>query len=186
MLVRCPWVPLNDELYVKYHDQEWGVEIHDDKILFEFLLLESFQAGLSWKTILHKRQNFKKAFANFSPEAIARFDEKDVERLMQDAGIIRNRLKIKATISNAQAFLAIQKEFGSFDKYLWQFVGNKPIVHEFKTIKDYLPYIDEALNLARDLKKRGFKFMGPTVVYAHMQATGMVNDHTIDCFKYKM
>ncbi len=182
--VRCPWVPLDDALYIEYHDKEWGVPLYDDQKIFEFLCLEAFQAGLSWRTVLYKRENFKKAFANFAPETVAKFTKSDSMRLMQDAGIIRNRLKIEATIHNAKQFLEVQKEFGSFKKYMWQFVNGAPINNKIKTIADYPEYTNEALAFSKDLKKRGFKFLGPKVVYAHMQATGMVNDHAQDCFLY--
>lgn len=181
---RCAWVPKGDELYEKYHDEEWGVPVHDDRTMFEFLVLESAQAGLSWRTILGRRGGYKKAFANFDAKKVAKFTADDVERLMLDAGIIRNRAKIVSTIGNAKVFLGIQKEFGTFCAYIWQFVDGKTIEGRRKTIKD-LPVvtpISEAL--AKDLKKRGFKFFGPTVAYAHMQAVGMVNDHTVDCFRY--
>ena len=172
-------------MYVDYHDKEWGVPIHDDRLIFEFLVLESFQAGLSWAIVLRKRENFREAFAGFDPVKVAKFTAKDVKRLLGDAGIIRNRAKIAAAVNNAHRFLEVQKEFGSFAKYAWGFVGGKPIKNKWKTIK-HLPaktLIAEAW--AADLKKRGFKFLGPTVIYAHMQAAGMVNDHTVDCFRYR-
>ncbi|MCH8004106.1 MAG: DNA-3-methyladenine glycosylase I [Nanoarchaeota archaeon] len=181
--VRCGW-PGNDELMVKYHDKIWGKPIHDDRELFEFLILEGAQAGLSWSTILKRREGYRKAFANFDVRKVSKFTEKDVKRLLNDSGIIRNRLKIMATIKNAQHFLEVQKEFGSFDKYLWQFVGGKPIKNKFKTMKEIPAVTKEAEALSKDLKKRGFGFVGPTIMYAHMQATGMVNDHTVDCFRY--
>lgn len=183
-VTRCPWPTVDDPLYLKYHDEEWGVPVHDDRKIYEFLVLESFQAGLSWRTILAKREHFRKAFAKFDYKKVAKFDSKDFRRLMNDAGIIRNRLKILAAITNAKAFMAVQKEFGTFSKYMWSWVDGKTIVHKIKSRKDYKPYTDEAVAWAKDLKKRGFKFMGPTVVYAHMQAVGMVNDHHVDCFKY--
>lgn len=182
---RCPWPVENDPLYIKYHDTQWGVPAHKDRVLFEFLILESFQAGLSWRTVLHKRQNFKKAFAKFDPKKVALFGKKDVQRLMKDVGIIRNKLKIESAIHNAKRFLEVQKEYGSFAKYQWGFVGRKPIVHKIKSIKEYPVKIREAEIMAHDMKKRGFKFLGPTVLYAHMQAVGMVNDHTTSCFRYK-
>lgn len=182
---RCAWVPANDELYAKYHDTEWGVPVHDDATMFEFLVLESAQAGLSWRTVLNKRENYRRLFAGFDAKKVARFDEADVERLMLDAGIIRNRAKIKATIQNARAFLVIQKEFGSFSKYIWNFVDGKTIDGKRKTIKDLPPRSDISDALAKDLKKRGFSFLGSTVCYAHMQAVGMTNDHTEECFRYK-
>ena len=184
-LKRCPWPTANDSLYIAYHDTEWGVPVHNDKILYEFLVLEAFQAGLSWRTVLHKRKNFKKAFAGFDPKKVARFTIKDIKRLMQDAGIIRNKLKIEAAVNNAKRFLEIQKEFGSFSKYQWQFVNGKTIVHKIRTTKDYPVKIKEAERMAADMKKMGFKFLGPTVLYAHMQAVGMVNDHVTTCFRYK-
>ena len=185
MLQRCPWPVADDELYLAYHDLEWGVPVHDDQKIYEFLILETFQAGLSWRTVLHKRDHFRKAFASFDYRKVARFGAKDLARLMKDAGIIRNRLKIQAAITNAQRFMEVQKEFGSFARYMWEAVGGKPILHRFRSVTDYPPYTDEALVWAKDLKKRGFKFMGPTVVYAHMQAVGMVNDHTVACFRYR-
>ncbi|KPU27188.1 DNA-3-methyladenine glycosylase [Caloranaerobacter sp. TR13] len=184
MKKRCGWVT-NDPIYVRYHDEEWGVPIHDDGKLFEFLVLETFQAGLSWITILKKRENFRKAFDNFDPVKISNYDENKIEELMKNKGIIRNRKKIEAVINNAKAFLKIQKEFGSFDKYLWQFVGNKPIVNSW-TDEPLIPSKTElSEKISKDLKKRGFKFFGPTICYAHMQAVGMVNDHITNCFRYK-
>ena len=182
---RCDWVPENDKLYCEYHDKEWGVPVHDDQLLFEFLILETFQAGLSWKTVLYKRENFRKAFAGFDVKRVAAFGEQDQQRLLQDAGIIRNKLKIKAAISNAQAFLKVAEEFGTFDKYIWGFVNYKPINKQLKKMSDIPAKTELSDKLSADLKKRGFKFVGSTVVYAHMQATGMVNDHTTDCFRYK-
>lgn len=182
--IRCAWVDLQDELYVHYHDEEWGVPQYNDLSLFEHLMLEISQAGLSWLTILKRRDNYRKAFAGFNPKIVAAFGQKDLERLMQDAGIIRNRLKIIATINNAKKFLDIQKEFGSFSDYQWQFVGGKPLQPKRQTIKD-IPALNEISQaFSKDLKKRGFTFVGPTNLYAHMQATGMVNDHTTDCFRY--
>lgn len=184
-LTRCAWNSFEDPLYRTYHDDEWGVPVYDDQKIFEFLVLESAQAGLSWSTVLRKRENYRKAFAGFDPVKVSKFTKKDVEKLLGNAGIIRNRLKIEAAINNAQRFLEIQKEFGTFAKYIWGFVGGKPVRNQWKTIK-HLPVITpEAEALAKDLKKRGFKFLGPTVMYAHMQATGMVNDHTVDCFRHK-
>lgn len=182
---RCGWVPDNDELYQAYHDEEWGVPVYDDRTIFEFLVLESAQAGLSWITILRKRENYRKAFAGFDPKKIAKFTAKDVERLLNNPGIIRNRLKVESTISNARCFLEVQKEFGTFSKYIWGFVGGKPKKNKWKSMKDLPAKTAEAEALSKDLKKRGFKFLGPTVVYAHMQATGMVNDHATDCFRYQ-
>ncbi|MEO6851334.1 MAG: DNA-3-methyladenine glycosylase I [Mucilaginibacter sp.] len=175
---RCSWAG-TDELYVKYHDEEWGKEVHDDKILFEFLVLESAQAGLSWITILRRREGYRKAFANFDVHKVAAFNSDDVERLMQNTGIIRNRLKILAAISNAKLFIETQEEFGSFDKYLYSFMPDgKPIVNHFDHFVASTPISDA---ISKDMKKRGFKFFGTTICYAHMQATGMVNDHTKDC-----
>jgi DNA-3-methyladenine glycosylase I len=181
-VTRCPWPTPGDQFYLAYHDQEWGVPVHDDRTIFEFLVLEAFQAGLSWRTILYKRENFRKAFAGFDYRKVARFGRRDVARLLKDAGIVRNRQKIEAAITNAQRFLEVRAEFGTFAKYMWSWVSGKPIVHSFRTIKDYPTVIDEAVAWSKDLKRRGFKFLGPTVVYAHMQAVGMVNDHTVDCF----
>lgn len=175
---------VGDELDEKYHDKEWGVPVRDDRKIFEFLILESAQAGLSWRTILGKREGYKKAFANFDFKKVANFGAKDVVRLMKNEKIIRNRLKIEATINNAKKFLEIRKEFGTFSKYIWGFVGNKPIKNKLKTLKDYRATSKESDALAKDLKQRGFKFLGSTTIYAHMQATGMVNDHTTTCFRY--
>lgn len=182
---RCSWPVENDPVYIAYHDQEWGVPVYEDQKIFEFLVLESAQAGLSWRTVLMKRENYRRLFAGFDPVKVARFTEKDVKRLLQDAGIIRNRLKIEASINNAQRFLEVQKEFGRFSKYIWSFVGGKPIINKRRELKDLPAVTQEAIMLSGDLKKRGFKFLGPTVVYAHMQATGMVNDHVVDCFRYR-
>ncbi len=181
---RCDWVPLNDALYVEYHDTEWGVPVRDDRKLFEFLLLEFFQAGLSWRTVLYKRENFRKAFAGFDPQKVARFTDSDFERLMQDAGIIRNRLKIRAAISNARAFLNIQESHGSFSDYIWNFVDGKPVINHWKTVGQVPASTPLSDRISKDLKQQGFKFVGTTVIYAHMQATGMVNDHTTECFRY--
>lgn len=178
--IRCGWCE-KDDLYRNYHDEEWGKPVYDDDKIFEFLILESFQAGLSWYTILSKRENFRKAFDHFNYKKIAGYSDKKVEELMQDSGIIRNRLKILATITNAQKFQEIQKEFGSFSKYIWGFVDGKPIDNKPKTLKDVPATTEISDTIAKDLKKRGFKFMGSTVVYAHMQATGMVNDHVENC-----
>ncbi len=180
----CGW-PGNDLLMQRYHDEEWGVPVYDDKKIFEFLVLESMQAGLSWRTILYKRENFRKAFAKFDYKKIANFDKADVVRLLKDEGIIRNRLKIAAVINNAKRFMEVQKEFGTFAKYMWQFVKDKPVVGKRKTMKDIPAVTKEAEVWAKDLKKRGFKFLGPTTIYAHMQASGMVNDHLMSCFRYK-
>lgn len=180
-IVRCGWCG-TDPLYIKYHDEEWGKEVHDDKTLFEFLILESAQAGLSWITILKRRDGYRKAFADFDVEAVAKFTQDDVERLMQDSGIIRNRLKILAAISNAKLFIDVQKEFGSFDKYMYSFLPEgKAIKNNIATLKEIQPRTETSDAIAKDMKKRGFKFFGTTICYAHMQATGMVNDHIIDC-----
>jgi len=181
---RCGW-PGEDELMINYHDEEWGIPVHDDKKLFEFIVLESSQAGLSWRTILHKRENYRKAFHDFDFEKIAKYTGKDVERLMNNSGIIRNRLKITSTINNAQQFIKIRKEFVTFDKYIWNFVNNTPIVNKFKTLKELPAKTALSDKISNDLKNRGFKFMGSTIGYAHMQATGMVNDHVNNCFKKK-
>ena len=180
-VVRCAWCE-KDDLYRSYHDEEWGKPIYDDETIFEFLILESFQAGLSWYTILAKRENFRAAFDQFDYQKIAQYSEDKVEKLIQNAGIIRNRLKILATINNAQKFMEVQKEFGSFSKYIWGFVNHEPIINRPKTLKEVPATTEISDALAKDLKKRGFKFMGSTVVYAHMQATGMVNDHVEDCW----
>lgn len=180
---RCPWLDTTKPDYVIYHDEEWGVPLYDDTKLFEFITLESAQAGLSWYTILKKRSGYKKAFANFDVQIVAQFTQDDVERLMLDEGIVRNRLKIAATVNNAKRFIEIQKEFGSFSNYQWQFVGNKPIISNLNNVEDYPAITEASTSFAKDLKKRGFKFLGPTTVYAHMQACGMVNDHSNDCFR---
>lgn len=180
---RCAWAG-NDPLYMAYHDQEWGVPVRDERMLFEFLILETFQAGLSWITILKKRKNFREAFDNFEYEKVAKYDDSKVEALMNNAGIVRNRFKINAAVSNAKAFMEVQKEFGTFEKYIWGFVDGKPIQNQCKTMADVPPNTSLSDKLSKDLKKRGFKFVGSTVVYAHMQATGMVNDHATDCFRY--
>ncbi|SFN39119.1 DNA-3-methyladenine glycosylase I [Chryseobacterium oleae] len=179
--IRCGWCE-KDDLYRKYHDEEWGRPVYDDETIFEFLVLESFQAGLSWYTILSKRENFRKAFDGFDYKKIALYNEEKIEELMNNSGIIRNRLKIKATVTNAQKFQEVQNEFGSFSVYIWGFVGGKPIDHKPQALSDVPATIEISDVLAKDLKKRGFKFMGSTVVYAHMQATGMVNDHIESCF----
>ena len=181
---RCPWVFETSPLYTAYHDEEWGVPVFDDRKIFEFLVLESAQAGLSWSVVLNKRENFRKAFAGFDPHKVARFSAKDARKLLTNAGIIRNRAKIEAAINNAQRFLEVQKEFGTFAGYIWPFVGGKTIKNRFKHSKELPAISAEAESLSNDLKKRGFKFLGPTVIYAHMQATGMVNDHIVTCFRY--
>jgi len=180
---RCGWC-IGDDLYEAYHDLEWGVPVKDDSTLFEFLILETFQAGLSWITVLRKRENFRKAFDNFDYTKIAQYKEDKLEALLQDAGIIRNKLKIKATVSNALAFIKIQEEFGSFSNYIWSFVDGKPIKNSFDNYKNAPANTPLSNTISKDLKKRGFKFVGSTVVYAHMQATGMVNDHEVGCFRY--
>jgi DNA-3-methyladenine glycosylase I len=181
--VRCEWVP-DDPLYTQYHDCEWGVPVHDDRLLLEAIILDGAQAGLSWITILRKRENYRKAFDNFKPEIVARYGEEKILELLSNAGIVRNRRKIESSITNTQAFLEIQKEFGTFDKYLWQFVGGKTIVNKWKSIKEVPATSPESDAMSKDLKKRGFKFVGSTICYAFMQAVGMVNDHTMDCFRY--
>jgi DNA-3-methyladenine glycosylase I len=180
---RCGWAPLEDPAYVAYHDEEWGVPLHDDARLFEMLTLEGAQAGLSWSTILHKRDGYRRAFANFDPAKVARFDARKVERLMQDASIVRNRLKIESTVANARATRAVQREFGSLDSYLWGLVGGAPLVNRWRggEIPAETP-VSRAMS--KDLKRRGFRFVGPTVCYAFMQACGMVNDHVVSCFRY--
>ncbi|WP_420576587.1 DNA-3-methyladenine glycosylase I [Ekhidna sp.] len=185
METRCTWCANSFDEYVRYHDEEWGVPVHDDQKHFEFLVLESAQAGLSWATILKKREGYRKAFANFDYQTVAEYGEGMVEDLLQDASIIRNRAKIEATINNARRFMEVQGEFGTFDKYIWQFVGGKPIVNSWKTMKEVPVTTRESDALSKDLKKRGFKFVGSTTMYAHMQAIGLVNDHTTDCFRYE-
>ena len=182
---RCPWVDLTKPDYVSYHDEEWGVPVYDDKTIFEFLTLEAAQAGLSWYTVLRKRGAYRKAYKNFVREEVARFGKGAIERLMQNQGIIRNRLKIEASVSNAQRFLDVQSEYGSFSEYIWRFVDGRPKVGEIRRLEDYPATSRESDALSRDLKRRGFKFMGSTVCYAHMQATGMINDHSVDCFRRK-
>lgn len=182
---RCPWLDTSKEDYVKYHDEEWGVPVHDDQKLFEYLTLESAQAGLSWYTILKRRQGYRDAFANFDVEKVSRFDQAKVEELMQNAGIIRNRGKINAAINNAKLFIEIQKEFGSFSEYMWEFVNHKTIVNELSSLEDYPATSPESDAWSKDLKKRGFKFVGSTICYAHMQACGMINDHSLHCYKRK-
>lgn len=180
---RCPWC-LGNPLYEAYHDEEWGVPVYDDATLFEFLILETFQAGLSWITVLRKRENFRKAFDHFDYHKIANYKQHKIDDLLQDAGIIRNKLKVNATVTNAQAFIKIQDEFGSFSKYIWGFVDGKPIKNACKSMQDVPATTAISDILSKDLKKRGFKFVGSTVIYAHMQATGMINDHVMDCFRY--
>jgi len=180
---RCAWAK-NDPLYVDYHDREWGVPVRDDRLLFEFLMLEGAQAGLSWLTILRKREGYRTAFAGLDPAAVARFGQTDVERLLADPGIVRNRLKIESAIHNARAFLRVQEEFGSFSEYVWRFVDGETIQNRWRSIAEVPAKTAESESLSRDLKKRGFRFVGSTICYAHMQATGMVNDHTTDCFRW--
>ena len=182
---RCSWTGSNNSLMIEYHDKEWGVPVHDDRTLFEFLILEGAQAGLTWQTILNKRENYRRAFDGFHADKIDCYGKEDINRLLTDAWIIRNRLKIASTIQNARAFLKIQKEFGTFDVYIWQFVGGKPVNHKIKTIKDIPTNTKESDVMSKDLIKRGFKFVGSTICYAFMQAVGMVNDHEIKCFRYK-
>ena len=182
-MTRCAWP--KSELDIAYHDTEWGVPVHDDRLLFEMLILEGAQAGLSWSTILKKRDNYRRAFDNFDVRKISRYDARKVKSLLADAGIVRNRLKIAATIQNAKAILAVQKEFGSFDQYIWQFVGGKPIQTGLKSLKEIVPRTPVSDAMSKDLLKRGFKFVGSTICYAFMQAVGMVNDHTTDCFRHK-
>jgi DNA-3-methyladenine glycosylase I len=181
---RC-WGDLEDALMCDYHDREWGTPLHDDRKIFEFLILEGMQAGLSWKLVLDKRENFRRAFRGFDPEKVARFTARDVRRLLGDAGIIRNRLKILGAINNAQRFLEVQKEFGTFDRYIWGFVGGKPVCNKLRSFADMPALTPLSDTLSKDLKARGFKFVGSTVVYSHMQATGMVNDHLVSCYRYK-
>lgn len=180
----CSW-PTDDPLMIKYHDKEWGVPVHNDKKLFEFLLLEGMQAGLSWRTVLYKRENFRKAFDNFDFNKVAKYNKRKINSLLKDEGIIRNKLKVESAVTNAKAFLEVRKEFGTFNEYIWSFVNGKPIQNKFKSLKE-LPASTELSDLiSKDLKKRGFKFVGTTIIYAHIQATGMVNDHVVGCFRYK-
>ena len=181
---RCHWVT-DDPVYINYHDEQWGVPVHDDKKLFEFIILEGAQAGLSWLTILKRRSGYKKAFADFDVKKVAGFTPEKIKTLLLDSGIIRNKLKVNAAVSNARAFIKIQEEFGSFDKYSWQFVDGKPIINRFKTHDEIPAVTKESTDFSRDLVQRGFKFVGPTIIYAHMQAVGMVNDHLVSCFRYK-
>lgn len=179
----CPW-PQEDPLQVEYHDKEWGRPLHNDQKLFEFLVLDAFQAGLSWRTILHKRDNFRKAFKDFDPRKVARFGQPDIQRLLVDQGIIRNRLKIEATVKNARAFLKVQKEFGTFDKYIWSFVGHKPVLNKWESVSQIPTSSVQSDDMSKDLKARGFSFVGTTICYAFMQAAGMVNDHLVSCFRH--
>lgn len=180
---RCGWA--KGELYEQYHDLEWGVPVHDDRLIFEFLVLEGAQAGLSWSTILNKRANYRKAFAGFDPRRVARYDERKIAALLEDPGIVRNRLKVRGAVTNAKAFLAVQKEFGTFDAYIWKFVGGKPIQNRWASMGDVPARTAESDAMSKDLQKRGFTFVGSTICYAHMQATGMVNDHLVTCFRHK-
>ncbi|MFM9837342.1 MAG: DNA-3-methyladenine glycosylase I [Cyclobacteriaceae bacterium] len=182
-LIRCPWC-LGFDQYKKYHDEEWGVPVHDDRIHFEFLILEGAQAGLSWSTILKKRKGYRKNFADFDSAKVARFSEKKLEKILLDPSIVRNRLKVYAAVNNAKQFLKVQKEFGSFDSYIWRFVNGKPIVNKRKTLKEVPATTKESDSLSKDLIQRGFKFVGSTVIYAHMQACGLVNDHLVECHRY--
>jgi DNA-3-methyladenine glycosylase I len=183
-IYRCPWC-LKFDQYIAYHDEEWGVPVHDDLVHFEFLILEGAQAGLSWSTILKKREGYRKAFAGFDPQKVARFSDTKIEKLLLDPAIVRNRLKVKAAVNNAKRFLEVQKEFGSFDRYIWTFVKGVPIVNKRETLNQIPPTSKESDALSKDLIRRGFKFVGSTVIYAHMQACGLVNDHLVDCFRYK-
>jgi DNA-3-methyladenine glycosylase I len=182
---RCPWVDLEKPDYVAYHDEEWGVPVYDDRLLFEFLTLEAAQAGLSWYTVLRKRENYRVAFSGFDPAKVARFDERKIQALIANPGIIRNKAKINAAVNNARQFLKVQGQFGSFHAYIWQFVDGKPIVNTLRGLKDYVATSRESDAMSKDLKQRGFKFVGSTICYAHMQATGMVNDHVIGCFRQR-
>ena len=182
---RCQWVENSFPEYIKYHDEEWGIPVHDDRTHFEFLILEGAQAGLSWSTILKRREGYLKAFANFEVEKVARYDQNKINQLLQNPGIIRNKLKVNATVTNAQSFIKVQQEIGSFDEYIWSFVGSKPIVNHWTSMSEIPATTRESDLLSKDLKKRGFKFVGSTIIYAYMQAVGLVNDHMIDCFKYK-
>ena len=184
-MTRCAWAPESDPLYIEYHDEEWGVPSHDDRHLYEMLVLEGAQAGLSWSTILHKREGYRRAFAGFEPEAVARFKPRDVERLLQDSGIVRNRLKVESAISNARCVLEVQEAEGSLAAYLWSFVGGRPIVGKFREVGDIPAETAESGAMSKDLKRRGFRFVGPTACYAFMQSTGMVNDHVTSCFRFK-
>ena len=182
--VRCPW-PGVDPLYRKYHDEEWGVPLHEDLKLFEFLVLEGMQAGLSWSTVLRKRENFRRLFAGFDPERVALFDSQRIELLLQDPSIIRNRRKVEGAVTNARAFLKVSEEFGSFDEYIWRFVDGRPLINRWESLSQLPATSPESILLSKDLVARGFKFVGPTICYAHMQATGMVNDHLVSCYRYR-
>jgi len=182
--VRCGWA--KGDLYIRYHDEEWGVPVHDDRTLFEFLILEGAQAGLSWSTILNKRENYRRAFDGFDPRRVARYQPAKIKTLLADPGVVRNRLKIASAVENAKAFLRVQEEFGSFDGYIWQFVAGKPLVNKRKSLRQVPARTPESDAMSKDLKHRGFKFVGSTICYAFMQAVGMVNDHVVDCFRYKL
>lgn len=183
-VTRCAW-PLPNELMIAYHDREWGVPVHDDRKLFEYMVLDAFQAGLSWSTILNKRENFRRAFDGFEPQAVARYTERKIERLLTDPGIVRNRLKVAATVSNARAFLAVQREHGGFDSFIWQFVGGKPRQNRWRSLNQLPARTKQSDAMSAALKQCGFKFVGSTICYAFMQAAGMVNDHIVSCFRYK-
>lgn len=183
-LQRCHWVPRGNVLYEKYHDNEWGVPVHEDRKHFEFLILEGAQAGLSWETILKRRKEYAKAFANFDWKKVAKYDQKKIEDILKNSGIIRNRLKVESAVNNAQRFIEVREEFGTFDAYIWQFIGGQPRHNRRRTHKDIPAETEESRALSKDLRKRGFKFVGPTIMYAHMQAIGMVNDHTENCFRF--
>lgn len=183
---RCPWLNTKNQIYVHYHDHEWGRPIHDDILHFEMITLEGAQAGLSWETILNKRDHYRKVFVGFDPQKVSRFSEKRIEKLLRDPGIVRNRLKIESTVSNAKAFLKIQKEFGSFDKYIWKFVDGKPIKNNFKETKDYPSKTALSDHISKDLKKRGFRFVGSTIIYAYLQAAGLIQDHSKECFLHNL
>ncbi|PYX74566.1 MAG: DNA-3-methyladenine glycosylase I [Acidobacteria bacterium] len=182
--MRCGWA--KGERYTQYHDEEWGVPVHDDRTLFEFLILEGAQAGLSWSTILNKRENYRRAFNGFDPRRVARYDSRRIKKLLADPGIVRNRLKVASAIGNAKAFLRVQDEFGTFDRYIWQFVGGKPLINKRKSLRQVPARTPESDAMSKDLQRRGFKFVGSTICYAFMQAVGMVNDHVLDCFRYKL
>jgi DNA-3-methyladenine glycosylase I len=182
---RCPWITPENQDYIDYHDHEWGVPVHDDRVIFEFLTLETAQAGLSWYTVLRKRKNYRRAFCEFDPEKVARYGRREIAALLNNTGIIRNEAKILAAINNARQFLRIQEQFGAVDAYIWRFVDGQPIVHQIRSLKDYLATSPESDALSKDLKQRGFKFVGSTICYAHMQATGMINDHIVTCFRRK-
>lgn len=184
MPTRCAWVDESNPLYVEYHDHEWGVPVHDDRTLFEFLILEGAQAGLSWSTILAKREGYRRLFADFDPQKVARFSEARIEKLLQDPGIVRNRGKVRSAVANAKAFLEVQHEFGSFDRFIWPFIGGEPRRNAWRSLSEVPAKTAESEAMSKALKKRGFNFVGPTICYAFMQAVGMVDDHTVDCFRY--